>query len=139
MIEEGKLTKLLTDKKTAHLYQLAHTGAATGNYDDPPTIDGAHGASLAFRTDTADISEALQGQMAIFILMASGGDFTADGSYATPVQVSFLFDGNQLLCKLPELRCARTSMKCWAKTLSEPLPTRPFIWEIYPPSCKAAT
>jgi PmbA protein len=102
LIEEGKLTKLLTDKKTAQLYQLAHTGAATGNYDDPPTIDGAHGASLAFRTDTADISEALQGQMAIFILMASGGDFTADGSYATPVQVSFLFDGNQLLGKLPE-------------------------------------
>lgn len=102
LIEDGNLTKVLTDKKTAHLYGLAHTGAAAGGYDDPPTIDGAHIRSLAFRTDTTDIAQELQGQPAIFTLMTSGGDFTADGAYATPVQVSFLFDGERLLGKLPE-------------------------------------
>lgn len=102
VIERGRLTRLLTDKKTAHIYNLPHTGSATGAYDDPPTIDGAHGQSLAFRTDRQDIAGSLKGQHAIFTLICSGGEFTADGSYATPVQVSFLFDGERLLGKLPE-------------------------------------
>lgn len=102
LIEQGKLTQLLTDKKTAQVYDLPHTGAAMGSYDDVPTIDGAHGRSLAFRTDSRDIVAALKGQSAIFAFMASGGDFTADGSFATPVQVAFLFDGERLIGKLPE-------------------------------------
>jgi PmbA protein len=102
LIEAGKLSRLLTDKKTAQLYNLDHTGAAAGGYDDPPTIDGAHARSLAFKTDSEDIKKALQGQPAVFVFMASGGDFTADGSYASPVQVSFLFDGERLIGKLPE-------------------------------------
>ncbi|NLL41849.1 MAG: hypothetical protein GX251_00750 [Firmicutes bacterium] len=102
LIEQGQLNRVLTDKKTAQLYNLTHTGAAAGGYDDPPTIDGSHVRSLAFRTDSKDIKQALQGQPAILVFMASGGDFTADGAYASPVQVSFLFDGERLLGKLPE-------------------------------------
>ncbi|MDI9442198.1 MAG: metallopeptidase TldD-related protein [Bacillota bacterium] len=102
VFEAGKLVNVLTDKKTALLYDLPHTGAATGGYDDVPTIDGAHGRSLAFKTDAQDIAAALKGQPAIFAFMASGGDFTADGSYATPVQVAFLFDGKRIIGKLPE-------------------------------------
>jgi len=102
LVENGRLTAVLTDKKTADTYGLAHTGAATGDYDDPPTIDGAHGGSLSFKTDSEDIAEVLQGRPAVFALLCSGGDFTADGSFATPVQVSFLFDGERLVGKLPE-------------------------------------
>ncbi len=102
IIEQGRLARVLTDKKTAQIYNLPHTGSAIGAYDDPPTIDGAHGQSLAFRTDSQDIAGFLKGQRAIFAFICSGGDFTADGSYATPVQVSFLFDGERLLGKLPE-------------------------------------
>jgi len=102
LVENGRLTAVLTDKKTADTYGLAHTGAATGDYDDPPTIDGAHGGSLSFKTDSEDIAAVLQGRPAVFALLCSGGDFTADGSFATPVQVSFLFDGERLLGKLPE-------------------------------------
>lgn len=100
LIEHGRLIRVLTDKKTAENYNLPHTGAASGAYDDVPTIDGFH--PLAFRTDSQDIAQALQGELAIFVFLASGGDFTADGSYATPVQVSFLFDGERLIGKLPE-------------------------------------
>jgi PmbA protein len=102
VIEQGRLKRVLTDKKTAALYNLPHTGAATGSYDDPPSIDGAHGRNLAFATDSTDIKKSLRGQMAIFAFICSGGDFTADGSYATPVQVSFLFDGERFVGKLPE-------------------------------------
>lgn len=102
LVENGRLTTVLADKKTADTYGLAHTGAATGDYDDPPTIDGAHGGSLSFKTDSEDIAAVLQGRPAVFALLCSGGDFTADGSFATPVQVSFLFDGERLVGKLPE-------------------------------------
>lgn len=102
LIEKGKLTQVLTDKKTAQMYNLAHTGAAFGGYDDVPAIDGGHLGALAFKTDEQNISAVLRGQPAIFVLMASGGDFTADGNYATPVQISFLFDGKRLVGKLPE-------------------------------------
>lgn len=102
VIEHGRLTRVLTDKRTADVYDLPHTGSATGSYDDPPTIDGAHGRVLAFKTDSKDIAGSLKGQPAILALICSGGDFTADGSYATPVQVSFLFDGERLVGKLPE-------------------------------------
>lgn len=35
--------------------------------------------------------------------IASGGDFTPDGLYATPVQVAYLTDGEKLIGRLPEL------------------------------------
>lgn len=102
LIEGGRLQAVLTDKKTAAAYGLAHTGAAGGDYDDPPTIDGPLGPALSFRTDSTNIPQVLQGRPAIFALLYSGGEFTADGSFATPVQVSFLFDGKKLVGKLPE-------------------------------------
>ncbi|MGB4493813.1 MAG: metallopeptidase TldD-related protein, partial [Limnochordia bacterium] len=102
LIENGRLARVLTDKKTAQSFGLEHTGAALGEYDDPPTIDGSQARHLFFRPDSQNVAAALQGRPAIFALICSGGDFTADGSFATPVQISFLFDGERLVGKLPE-------------------------------------
>lgn len=104
LIQQGKLVRVLTDKKTAHLYNLEHTGAGGGEYDDLPSLDGSRYASLplTFRTDARDIAAALKGQPAILALISSGGDFTPDGSFAAPVQVGFLFDGERIVGKLPE-------------------------------------
>lgn len=102
VFENGRLTAVLTDKKTAQTYGLPHTGAATGDYDDPPTIDGDNGRALSFQIDSSNIPEVLQGRPAILAFLCSGGDFTADGSFATPVQVGFLFDGERIIGKLPE-------------------------------------
>lgn len=99
LIESGKLVSVFTDKKNAQLYNLPHTGSASGAYDDMPTLASA---PLRFRTDSQDLNKALQGQPAILALMSSGGDFTPDGSYAAPVQVGFLFDGERIIGKLPE-------------------------------------
>ena len=102
VVEKGKLIKVLTDKRTADAYGLEHTGAALGDYDDLPSIDGPLGSSLSFRTDSANMKEALQGRPAILSIIASGGAFTANGSFATPVQIAFLFDGERIIGKLPE-------------------------------------
>jgi PmbA protein len=99
LIEKGRLVNVYTDKRTAHTYNLPHTGAASGAYDGMPTLLGA---PLRFAEDSDDIKAALDGQMAVLVAVSSGGDFTADGSFAAPVQVGFLFDGQRIIGKLPE-------------------------------------
>ncbi|HBI57115.1 MAG TPA: hypothetical protein DDY38_09845 [Firmicutes bacterium] len=104
LIEAGKLVNVYTDKNTAHLYNLPHTGAAAGEYDDMPGLAAPRNAPipLRFKTDSTDLKAALKGQPAILVVVSSGGDFTPDGSFAAPVQVSFLFDGERIVGKLPE-------------------------------------
>lgn len=99
LVKEGKLVGVYTDKRTASNYNLPHTGAASGAYDGMPTLADA---PLRFAVDSDDIKAALNGQMAVLVVASSGGDFTADGSFAAPVQVSFLFDGERIIGKLPE-------------------------------------
>lgn len=99
LIDAGKLVSVFADKKNASLYNLPHTGSASGDYDDMPSLTSV---PLRFRTDSLDLNKALKGKPAILALMSSGGDFTPDGSYAAPVQVSFLFDGQRIIGKLPE-------------------------------------
>ncbi|HXL05133.1 MAG TPA: metallopeptidase TldD-related protein, partial [Bacillota bacterium] len=99
LIEAGKPVSVFADKKTAELYNLPHTGSASGAYDDMPSLATV---PLRFRTDSQDLKKALNGQPAILTVISSGGDFTPDGSFAAPVQVSFLFDGERIIGKLPE-------------------------------------
>jgi PmbA protein len=46
--------------------------------------------------------ELLDGQKGILVWIASGGDFTPAGHFATPAQRAYLFDGERLLGRLPE-------------------------------------
>lgn len=99
LIENGKLVNVFTDKRVAKLYNLPHTGAATGEYDGIPTLSMP---PLRLDVDTTDIQKTLGGQLAVLVVIAAGGDFTTDGDFASPVQVAFLFDGKNILGKLPE-------------------------------------
>jgi PmbA protein len=104
LIAAGKLVGVFTDKKIAAQYNLPHTGAAGGEYDDMPGIDASRSTPLPlrFKSDSTDLKSALKGQPAILVIASSGGDFTPDGSFAAPVQVSLLFDGEKVVGKLPE-------------------------------------
>jgi PmbA protein len=99
LVDKGRLVSVYTDKKTADLYNLPHTGAASGEYDDKP---GLSTAPIEFAVDSDDVKAALGGKMAILVAASSGGDLTSDGSYAAPVQLAFLFDGEKIIGKLPE-------------------------------------
>jgi len=99
LIENGRLVSVYTDKRTADVYKLPHTGAASGDYDGVPSLTWA---PIRFAVDSSDIKTALDGKMGILVAVSSGGDFTADGSFAAPVQVGFLFDGEHIIGKLPE-------------------------------------
>ena len=99
LVENGVLKSLLTTKKTAEQYGLPNPGTANAPYDGVPSI-GFHGCFLAKTAET--LKELVPGK-AVFLMIASGGDTTPDGHFATPVQLAFLLEGGKLVGRLPEI------------------------------------
>ena len=97
--ENGVLKGLLTTKKTAEQYGLPDSGTADAPYDGVPSV-GFHGFSLA---KTAESLKDLVPGKAVFMLVASGGDMTPDGHFATPVQLAFLLEDGKPVGRLPEI------------------------------------
>ena len=99
LIEDGRLMSVFTDKKNAQLYNLPHTGSASGDYDGMPSLSTV---PLRFQIDSHNLEDILGREQAVLSVVSSGGDFTPDGTFAAPVQVSFLLDGGKIVGKLPE-------------------------------------
>jgi len=100
LIENGVLKSPYSAKKVAGEYGYSATGSAAGEYDSvPDTSYGGIGAISGEKT----IKELLGGRKAVYAVFASGGDFTPQGEYASPIQSAYLFDGERLLGRLPQL------------------------------------
>lgn len=112
LIKEGHLQSVITDKKTAAKYSLDHTGGASGQYDSVPSLGMSE---LCIRDTGKTMKELVGGEKALFVLFASGGDFTPDGKYASPVQLSYLFDGEKFVGKMPELNISTTLWDMFGK------------------------
>lgn len=99
LIENGVILHAYTDKQTASKYNLPLTGSAGASYDSVPSLTvppfsvGSSGKSL---------KELLNGKLGLAIVFASGGDYTPDGKFATPVQLAMLTDGERFLGRVPE-------------------------------------
>lgn len=100
LIENGVLRSPYTNKKASSMFGIPLTGEAGGDYDSVPNID-----MPSFRISQSEktIGELLGGRKAVFAFIAGGGDFTSDGSFASPVQFPILFDGEHFVGRLPEL------------------------------------
>ncbi|HAA85807.1 MAG TPA: peptidase U62 [Kosmotogaceae bacterium] len=100
LIENGVLRSPYTNKKASSMFGIPLTGEAGGDYDSVPNID-----MPSFRISQSEktIGELLGGRKAVFAFIADGGDFTSDGSFASPVQFPILFDGEHFVGRLPEL------------------------------------
>lgn len=102
LIENGVIKAGYTDKETARMYNIPYTGSAMGEYD---SVQGVMGMpNLVAKPGEKTAKELLNGELAVYVLIASGGDFTPDGKFGTPVQVAYLFDGEKFLGRLPELK-----------------------------------
>ena len=101
LIEKGVITSPYTDKRTAAMFGLSHTGSAIAEYDGVPTLGFA---GFEIEPSEKTLKELLGGQPAILIGFASGGDFTPEGNFASPVQLAMLFDGDRLVGRLPEFQ-----------------------------------
>lgn len=100
LIENGRIVSPYTDKKTASQFNLPLTGSASAEYDKVPSLAPKY---LKIASSGKTLKELLNGQLAVAVLIASGGDFTAEGVFGTPVQLAFLTDGERLIGRLPEL------------------------------------
>lgn len=99
-IENGRIIAPYTDKKTANKYNLPLTGSASAEYDKVPSLAPRN---IMVKSSNYTLKELLKGELGIIVLIASGGDFTQEGVFGTPVQLAFLTDGEKLLGRLPEL------------------------------------
>ena len=100
LIRDGVILRPYTDKRTALRYGFVNTACADGAYDSVPSLGGCN---MEIVHSGRTLSELLPQGLGILVAIASGGDFTPDGSFATPVQVAYLTDGVKLLGRLPEL------------------------------------
>ncbi|MBR0082154.1 MAG: hypothetical protein IJP98_05395 [Clostridia bacterium] len=99
LIENGVLKGLLTTKKTAETYGLPNLGTADAAYDGVPGI----GFGKLYLDATAKSLKELVPGKAILVAIASGGDATPDGHFATPVQMAYLMENGELVGRLPDL------------------------------------
>ena len=100
IIEKGVLKGLLTTKKTAEQYGLPNAGCANAPYDGVPSL-GFHGFWVE---KTAESMKELVPGKSILVLVASGGDTTPDGHFATPVQLAFLLEDGKMVGRLPDIQ-----------------------------------
>ena len=99
LIENGVLRALLTTKKSAEQYGLPNFGSASADYDEVPQI----GFNRFYPDATAKTLGELVPGKAIYVVVASGGDTTPDGHFATPVQMAYLIEDGEPVGRLPEL------------------------------------
>jgi PmbA protein len=76
------------------------TGSAYAEYDKVPSLSRPY---IKIEPENKTLKEIMNGRMGIIAVVASGGDFTSDGTFGTPIQVPFLTDGDKILGRLPEL------------------------------------
>lgn len=101
LIENGTIISPYTDKKTAYKYNLPLTGSASAEYDKVPSLAPRN---IKVKSSDYTLKELLNGELGVVVAIASGGDFTQEGVFGTPVQLAFLTDGEKLLGRLPELK-----------------------------------
>jgi len=100
LIQNGVLKSPFTTKRIAKKYGYDLTGSASFIYDGTPAVTPQN---ISSARGNKTIKELLDGRKAIYVVMAAGGDFTPQGEYASPVQAAYMFDGEKLLGRLPQL------------------------------------
>lgn len=103
LIKDGTFITPFTDKRVAAQFNLPHTGSALGDYDSIPALPQIFPA-FSIGGSGKTVKELLGGEKGILVLISSGGDFTQEGNFAAPIQLSFLYDGEKLLGRLPQIQ-----------------------------------
>ncbi|BCJ94508.1 hypothetical protein acsn021_20770 [Anaerocolumna cellulosilytica] len=100
LIKDGVLERPFTDKKQAGIFSYQLTSTSSGSYDEVPSLDYP---ALTIEAGDKKLKELLNGELGILVIFISGGEYTNDGNFASPVQMSYLTDGEKLYGRLPEL------------------------------------
>lgn len=99
LIENGVILRGYTDKKKSKEFGFENTASASAGYDDVPTLGMA---KISAKKSDSSFVDLAGDELVIFPVVASGGDCTNDGDFATPVQMAYLMQNGKYIGKLPE-------------------------------------
>lgn len=99
IIKNGVLVRPFADKKLASEFGYENTATAEGSYDSVPSNNSY---SFAGESSGKSLKELVGTGDAVYISTMSGGDFTGDGNFASPVQTAYLYRDGKLVGRLPE-------------------------------------
>lgn len=99
LVKEGVLTNVLTSKLFSEMLDLPAAATAASDYDGVPGI----GYNGCYVKPTAEKAVDIAQGKAVLVMIASGGDMTPSGHYATPVQLAFLVENGEIKGRLPDL------------------------------------
>lgn len=99
LIRDGVLLRPYADKKLEREFGYENTATAAGAYDSVPS-----NGDMCFSVEPSGqtLQELIGAGDGIFVTFMSGGDFTSEGDFASPVQTAFLYRGGRLVGRLPE-------------------------------------
>lgn len=103
LIENGILHSGYADRRTASDFNVPCTAAAGGEYDDVPAIITPGLLPSITHSSVSDLLKEVKGPV-VYATMMSGGDFTSEGMFASPVQTSYLVEDGQIIGRLPDLQ-----------------------------------
>lgn len=102
LIKDGVLTNVLVSKNSSAMFGLPSAATSSSAYDGVPSV----GFNGFYVKPTAESITQLAPGKAVLIGMASGGDMTPDGHFATPVQLAYLVENGEIVGKLPDIGIA---------------------------------
>ncbi len=99
LIENGVLKRAFCDKRTSAEFGFENTSCGDGRYDDVPSLQSE---PVSVEKSDKTLKELIGNEKAIYIDTMSGGDCTAEGNFASPVQLAYLIENGKFVGKLPE-------------------------------------
>lgn len=99
LIENGKILRGYSDKKNSKEFGFENTASAVADYDDVPTLNIIN---ISAQKSDKSFTELSGDELVIFPVVASGGDCTNDGDFASPVQMAYLIQNGKYIGRLPE-------------------------------------
>lgn len=128
LIENGVVKRGYADKTAASRYPVSTPGSAAGEYDDVPNLEYAR---LSLEPGNRTLLELTNGGKCIFVAVASGGDWTNDGNFASPVQLAYLIDNGKLVGKLPEFGISGNIYEIFGENYAGVSKDKPWMNERY--------
>lgn len=109
LIKNGVIKTPFTSKMNAKKYGYQETGSSHCDYDEVPTQSSGYSLNFAPEITHDSLSNMLsENDSCIYVLISSGGDFTPEGVFGAPVQLSYLVKNGKVVGRLPELKLSST-------------------------------
>lgn len=99
LVKNGVMRNLLTNKRSAAMYNVDNIGSSSADYDAVPDL-GAAGVCVAKTHES--VMDIIGNGRAVFATVTSGGDSTPSGDFSIPCMVSYLYENGELKGRLPE-------------------------------------